>query len=144
MATVRTNGIETFYERRGDGPPIVFVHSAAVDSRQWAPQLDALADEFTAIAYDVRGHGRTGVSDLQSYSINLFDDDLAALIEALALDRPILCGHSMGGCIAQAYAAGHADELGGLILADTFAPDILTRSEWLQRSLLMRATIPPT
>lgn len=144
MPTVATNGIRTHYERRGDGPPIVFVHGAAVDSRQWEPQLDALADGYTVVAYDVRGHGRTGGSAEQSYSVDLFAEDLAALIDALDLDRPIVCGHSTGGCIAQVHAARHAEDLGGLILADTFAPEILSRGEWLQRSLLLRATIPPT
>jgi pimeloyl-ACP methyl ester carboxylesterase len=60
MPTVRTNDIETYYERRGEGPPVVFVHGAIVDHSQWDPQLDALSGDYTTVAYDVRGHGRTG------------------------------------------------------------------------------------
>ncbi|GAA0207997.1 alpha/beta fold hydrolase [Halobaculum roseum] len=142
MPTVETNDIETYYERRGDGPPVVFVHGAAVDHTQWAPQVDALADEYTVVAYDVRGHGRTGGSDRGTYSIDLFADDLAALIDALDLDRPVVCGLSMGGCIAMTYAARHPDGPSGLVLADTFGPVPLTLGERLQRQLL-RATIPP-
>ncbi|MDL5363729.1 alpha/beta fold hydrolase [Halalkalicoccus sp. NIPERK01] len=143
MATVRTGDIETYYEQRGSGPAIVFVHGAILDHGQWTPQMEPLSDDYTTIAYDVRGHGRTGGSARERYSIELFAEDLAALVTALDLDRPVLCGHSMGGCIAQAYAARYPDRLAGLVLADTFAPEPLTRGEWVQRSLLLRATVPP-
>lgn len=143
MSTVRTDDVRTFYEQRGTGPPIVFVHGAVLDRTGWTPQVEALSAEYTTIAYDVRGHGRTGGSSRESYSIDLFADDLAALVEALDLDRFVLCGHSMGGCIAGTYAARHPDRLAGLVLADTFAPELLDRREWLQRSVLLRATIPP-
>ncbi|MFC5970156.1 alpha/beta fold hydrolase [Halomarina salina] len=143
MATIRTNGVETYYERRGSGPAVVFVHGAIVDARQWAPQLDALSDEYTTVAYDVRGHGRTGGSPRNSYSIDLFADDLAALVDGLGLDRPVVCGLSMGGCIAQAYATRYPEALSGLVLADTFTPEVLSRGDWLQRSVALRATVPP-
>lgn len=122
MPTVETNGIDTYYERRGAGPPIVFVHGMYLSTAQWQPQLDALGDDFTVVAYDVRGHGRTGGSDRERYDIDLFAADLDALLDALDIERPILCGLSMGGCIAQAYAATHPDSVRGLVLADTFAP----------------------
>ena len=143
MPTVRTNDIDTYYERRGSGPPIVFVHGAVLDHAQWRPQTDALGDGYETIAYDVRGHGRTGGSARDAYSIELFADDLDALVAALDLDRFVLCGLSTGGCIAQVYAAEHPDRLAGLVLADTFTPALFDRREWLQRSLLLRATVPP-
>jgi len=143
MPTIHTNDVDTYYQRRGEGPPIVFVHGAIVDSRHWEPQLEAISDEYTTIAYDVRGHGRTGPSPRPHYSIELFADDLAALIDGLGLEKPVLCGLSTGGCIAQVYAARNPEQLSGLVLADTFTPEILSRAEWLQRSLLMRAAIPP-
>ncbi|WP_459192118.1 alpha/beta fold hydrolase [Halosimplex sp. J119] len=143
MPTVRTNDVETYYERRGSGPTIVFVHGAIVDHSQWDPQLDALADDYETIAYDVRGHGRTGGSPRGRYSVDLLADDLGALLDALDIERAVLCGLSMGGCIAQVYAARHPDRVAGLVLADTFGPELLSRSEWLQRSVLLRATVPP-
>lgn len=143
MATVRIGDIETYYERRGSGPTVVFVHGAILDHSQWTPQMESLSDDYTVIAYDVRGHGRTGESDETTYSIELFAEDLDALVTALDLDRSVLCGLSMGGCIAQVYAARHPERLSGLVLADTFTPKPLTRGEWVQRSLLLRATVPP-
>jgi pimeloyl-ACP methyl ester carboxylesterase len=119
--TVRTNDVDTYYVRRGEGPPVVFVHGMFMNARQWDPQLEALGDEYTAIAYDVRGHGFTGGSDRKSYSMELYASDLEALLAALDVERPVLCGLSMGGCIAQAYAARYPENVAGLVLSDTFA-----------------------
>jgi pimeloyl-ACP methyl ester carboxylesterase len=63
MLTVRTGDVETFYENRGVGPVVVFVHGMVLNADQWAPQVDALSDGYRTIAYGVRGHGRTGRSD---------------------------------------------------------------------------------
>ena len=126
MPRLRTNDVETYYESRGSGPPVVFVHGAWVDRRQWTPQVEALADDYRVVTYDVRGHGRTGPSAEERYSVELFAADLRALIEALGLDRPVVCGLSLGGMIAQAYAARY-DELRGLVLADTA---VSTRLTW--------------
>lgn len=141
MPTVRTNDVETYYEHRGNGPPIVFVHGAILDHAQWEPQIDRLSDEHTTIAYDVRGHGRTGGSERESYSIDLFADDLDALLAALDVERPVLCGLSMGGCIAQVYAATHPERIAGLVLAGTFTPDLSTWDERIQMTVL-RAVVP--
>ncbi|MFB6074611.1 MAG: alpha/beta fold hydrolase [Haloarculaceae archaeon] len=141
MPTVRTNDVDTYYERSGEGPPVVFVHGAIVDHGQWDPQVERLAGEYTVVTYDLRGHGRTGPSDRSAYSIELFAEDLAALVDALGLERPVVVGHSMGGCVALAYAVAHPDGLSGLVLADSFGPRPLDWRERLQRSSL-RATIP--
>jgi pimeloyl-ACP methyl ester carboxylesterase len=143
MPSVSTNGVETYYERAGSGPPIVFVHGAILDHSQWDEQVDALSEAYTTVAYDVRGHGRSGGSARGRYSMELFADDLAALLEELDLERPVLVGHSTGGCIAQVYAARNPESIAGLVLSSTFGPPHLTRGEWLQRSVLLRATIAP-
>lgn len=142
MPTVRTGEVETYYERRGDGPPVVFVHGAILDHAQWDRQVEALSDEFTTVTYDVRGHGRTGGSPRRAYSFDLLAGDLRELIAGLDLHRPVVVGHSMGGCIAQTFAARRPGSLAGLVLADTFTPELLTRGEWLQRVLVLRAAVP--
>ena len=118
--SVRTNEIETFFVRRGDGPPIVFIHGMAMSADQWNPQMEALSDEYTTIAYDVRGHGRTGGSDREPYTMELYAADLEALLTELRVEDPVLCGLSMGGCIAQMYAARYPEKVAGLVLSDTF------------------------
>ena len=107
------------------------------------PAGGGLAADYETVVYDVRGHGRTGGSGTGRYSVELFADDLAALLEALDLAAPVVCGHSTGGCIAQAFAARSPERLSGLVLASMFTPPYLSRAEWVQRSLLLRAAVPP-
>ena len=86
MECVRNSGFEIAYERVGQGPPLVLVHGAAVDSRMWRPQLAALADEFTVIAWDEPGAGRS--SDVPSdFALADYANSLATLIDALELGR---------------------------------------------------------
>lgn len=123
MPTVRANGLETYYERYGDGPPLVVVHGALSDHRVLAEQLRPLSDGHELVVYDVRGHGHTGGSDRATYSMELFADDLAALVERLALDRPAVFGHSMGGMIVQAYGSRYPETPRALVTAGAYTPN---------------------
>lgn len=143
MPTVQTNGIETYYEEHGAGQAVVFVHAALLDHSMWDEQVAALEDDYRTVVYDVRGHGRTGGSALDEYSVDLYAADLHALIVALQLDRPVLCGLSLGGMIVQTYAASYPDRITGVILADTFTPPILTRGEWFLRRIVLNALTLP-
>jgi alpha-beta hydrolase superfamily lysophospholipase len=85
----------TYYEDRATGPSVAFVHGAILDHAQWDFRMDALGDEYRTIVYDVRGHGRTGGSARERYSVELFADDLdnpefftAAVREFLAERAP--------------------------------------------------------
>src|SRR5215211_5409638 len=81
---MRTSGLEIAYERAGDGPPLVFVHGAASDARLWRPQVAAFADEFTVVAWDEPGAGRSSDVPAQ-FGLAEYAGCLAALIEALVL-----------------------------------------------------------
>ena len=59
VEVIRANGRQIAYKRVGEGPPLLFVHGAAADGRVWQPQLAALADEFTVVAWDEPGAGRS-------------------------------------------------------------------------------------
>jgi pimeloyl-ACP methyl ester carboxylesterase len=84
----------------------------------WAHQLDAFGDAFDVVAYDTRGHGHTGGSERDSYTMELYALDLRALLAALDVTRPVLVGASMGGAIVQQYAATYPDDVAGLVLVD--------------------------
>lgn len=118
MPQVATNGVETYYERTGEGPPVVFIHGLGWDHRSWRPQMAALKDEYDLIAYDYRSHGETASSSLSDYSIELFVEDLRALLDDLDVERPVLCGHSYGGLIAAEYAIQYPDDVAALAFAD--------------------------
>ena len=141
MPTVQADDTETYYERRGDGPPIVFIHGALSDHTAADQQMEAFSEGYTAIAYDVRGHGRTTNPRNEPYSIDRLAEDLHAFITALGLDRPVICGVSMGGMIAQVYASRYPDQLSGLVLADTFTPVFVSRRDRIERNALMNAVI---
>jgi pimeloyl-ACP methyl ester carboxylesterase len=117
---VCANGVEIAYERAGNGPPLVFVHGAADDGRVWQPQLAALADEFTVVAWDEPGAGRS--SDLPvGFGLTDYADCLAALIDALSLGPAHVAGLSWGGTVALELYRRHPGLVATLILADTYA-----------------------
>ena len=98
MELIQANGLEIAYERVGQGPPLVFVHGAAGDGRVWRPQLAALADEFTVVAWDEPGAGRS--SDVPAdFGLADYASCLAAVIEALGLGPAHVAGLSWGSTV---------------------------------------------
>lgn len=124
----------------------MFVHGAFMDLHMWDPQIEHFADRYQVIRYDLRGHGKTGPSSASTYRMEMFADDLGALIEALDVHQMILCGLSLGGMIAQAFAMKYQPMLKALVLVDTAVSTTLTLSDKFQRYILfpkwmMMATI---
>jgi pimeloyl-ACP methyl ester carboxylesterase len=142
VEVVRANGLEIAYERVGEGSPLVFVHGAAEDGRVWQPQLAALANEFTVVAWDEPGAGRS--SDVPA-DFNLADyaNCLAALIEALALGPAHVAGLSWGGTVVLELYRRHPDLVATLILVDTYAgwKGSLPEEEVLARVAGVRQTL---
>ena len=120
MQFVRVTGLEIAYERRGRGPPLVFAHGAGDDGRIWQPQLDALADEFTVVAWDEPGAGRS--SDVPAgFGLADYANCLAALIEALAVGPVHVAGLSWGGTVVLELYRRHPRLVASMVLADTYA-----------------------
>ncbi|PCR90571.1 alpha/beta fold hydrolase [Natrinema ejinorense] len=116
MAELELEDGTIWYETNGDGPPLVFVHGGWMDGTAWEPQVEHFADDYRVVTPDVRGHGETGRTEPGQYSIGLFTDDLEALCSELAIDRPILCGLSLGSMVVQEYLDRHPDGAAGAIL----------------------------
>jgi len=120
VEVVRENGIEIAYERVGEGPPLVLVHGAGVDGRVWRPQLTALADEFTVVAWDEPGAGRS--DDVPAgFGLADYAHCLAAVIDALALGPAHVAGLSWGGTVVQELYRHHPERAATLIFADSYA-----------------------
>jgi len=100
------------------GLPVVFVHSLAGNSTHWAAQLGHLRRGRRAVAFDIRGHGRSEPPKEGDYTIAAMAGDVAAVVDTLGLDRFVLVGHSMGGGVALKYAGNHPDRVAGLVLLD--------------------------
>jgi len=97
-------------------PPLVLVHGAGGSRLDWAPELRRLPDA-RVIALDLPGHGKStapGRNTLDAYA-----RDVAALLDALALDRAVIVGHSMGGGVAQLLALDWPERIAGLVLLGT-------------------------
>jgi pimeloyl-ACP methyl ester carboxylesterase len=116
---VETRRGRTYVQTQGTGVPLVFIHGALLNSDLWARQIATFSDLFNCVAYDLRGHGRSDPSDLKRYTVSTFADDLAETLDALELRRPILCGLSLGGMIAQSFAAQYPERVRALVLCDT-------------------------
>lgn len=113
-------GIKLNVVEEGSGCPLVFLHGLGGSWRDWEPQLDTLADQYRCIAVDHRGHGRSERSG-GAYSIELFADDAAGVLDALGLDHAYVVGLSMGGMIAQSLALNHPHLVDAVVFADTAA-----------------------
>jgi pimeloyl-ACP methyl ester carboxylesterase len=133
--TVQANGIDIYYVEAGssDLPDLVLLHGGMVSTSSvwdvtplsYGTHLDLLASRFHVIAPDQRASGRTRHPGGQ-LSLSLLADDVAALIEALGLDRPAIAGFSLGGMIATVLAIRHPGTIRALVNdagCDIFDPE---------------------
>src|SRR5262245_38375798 len=101
-----------------DGPAIVFIHGWSQNHLCWAKQYDsALAGEFRLVAFDLRGHGMSEAPLEPEHYVDasLWADDVAAILDALALDRPVLVGWSYGAFVICDYVRAHgADRIAAI------------------------------
>jgi 3-oxoadipate enol-lactonase len=138
---VNINGIETRYvlSNEGGGPWLTFIHQLGGDLSVWDQLAGYFRDDYTVLGYDVRGHGKTSVSD-RPFSVNDLSDDLAALLDALGAPTTHLVGMSMGGMIAQQFALDHPARVDTLTLADsTGGTPPEGRAVWEQRAHTARS-----
>jgi 3-oxoadipate enol-lactonase len=113
------NGIRCFYEFDGQGEGVVtLIHALGTGHWMWDRQVEVLRPHFRVLRYDVRGHGQTDKPP-GPYSLELFAQDLAALLDVLGIPAAHLVGLSMGGMIAQTFALNYPDRVKSLVLADT-------------------------
>jgi pimeloyl-ACP methyl ester carboxylesterase len=104
MAEIEANGVRLYHEVQGEGPPLVLVHGSWVNGSSWQALAPLLADSFTAVTYDRRGHSRSERPDTRG-SVHEDADDLAALIEALELAPAHVVTSSYGGNFTLRLAA---------------------------------------
>lgn len=120
MEHVAVGGLEVAYERVGSGPSLVLVHGAATDSRSWQPQLGDLSDEFTVVAWDEPGAGRSSRVP-EEFTLADFADALAAVVRDVGLGSAHVAGLSWGGTVVLELYRRHPDLVASLILMDTYA-----------------------
>jgi pimeloyl-ACP methyl ester carboxylesterase len=93
------NGITIGYDDNGSGPVVCLIHGFPLDRRMWRPQVMAVVSAgYRVITPDLRGFGESDAHD-GHYSMDLFADDLAALLDYLDIGRAVIGGMSMGGYV---------------------------------------------
>lgn len=121
MPYTNAGGIRLYYEIAGDGPPVLFINGSGGDLRTEPSVLKSpLAHEFTLLAHDQRGLGRTQKPD-RPYTMAEYADDAAALMDAVGWTRAHVVGVSFGGMVAQHMALRHPDKIDRLVLVCTSA-----------------------
>ncbi|MDB5557639.1 MAG: alpha/beta hydrolase [Enterovirga sp.] len=104
----------------GKGPPLFMVHGIGARRTSWAALTEHLKDDFTCIAYDLRGHGDSPKGD-GPFGLDELVADLEALRAKLGIEKAHVIGHSLGGMIAPAYARACPDRVMALGLLSTAA-----------------------
>ncbi|HJU48789.1 MAG TPA: alpha/beta fold hydrolase, partial [Gaiellaceae bacterium] len=120
-ATIEIDGLVLGYERGGSGPPLVLLHGYVGDGRTtWRRQLENLSDEFTVVAWDAPGAGRSSVP-ADSFCLRDYADCLAQFVEALGLGRPHVAGLSFGAILALELYRRHPALPASMTLASGYA-----------------------
>ncbi|MEJ0103413.1 MAG: alpha/beta fold hydrolase [Bacteroidota bacterium] len=120
MPYLTCNGISVYYEIYGEGQPTLLISGLGGDRTFWQPSIEKFAAKFQIILFDTRGIGRTDAPE-GPYSIDLFADDLASLMEGLHIESAHILGYSMGGNIALKFALKYPEKIKKLIVAASCA-----------------------
>jgi 3-oxoadipate enol-lactonase len=138
MALARADALPLAVHRSGNGPPVVLLHCLGVDHRFW-DFAAGLADEFTLLRYDLPGHGATPVP-AEPYDIADLSQQLAGLFRRHDLTHAHLVGISLGGLVAQHFAATWPGLVDRLVLIDTtprYTDEL--RQMWAERAATARS-----
>jgi 3-oxoadipate enol-lactonase len=115
------------------GPPVVFLHGVGGDHSAWRPQLLHFADRFRCLAWDMPGYGASPPPAAMTFPT--LARSLLDLLDGLQLPTVHLVGQSLGGMIAQEFAAAHPDRLRSLVLVATSPAFGKADKAWQQKFL---------
>jgi pimeloyl-ACP methyl ester carboxylesterase len=127
MSTATDQATRLAYELEGAGAPVVFLHGLTFDRRSWRPIIERLGGSVLSIAVDLPAHGesREAPAQFEQVPARLHD-----LLVSLAVERPIVVGHSMSGGLACLYASAYPTR--GVVVVDN-GPDIRPFAELVHR-----------
>lgn len=127
-----------FYEEAGEGIPLVCLHTAGADSRQWRHLLNdpEVTRRFRVVAFDLPYHGRSNPPEgwwTRKYELSksLYVGCIRAVYQGLGLERPVLLGCSIGGFVVLQLAVDHEEELRGVIGLQSVANGIGRHNDFL-------------
>jgi pimeloyl-ACP methyl ester carboxylesterase len=148
MPRTKVNDIQVYYDVKGDGFPLMMIMGLSANVDWWYIDphwIQELSEKFKLVMFDNRGAGRTDVSD-RRYTIKLFADDTAGLLDALGISRAHVFGISMGGMIAQELVLNYPEKVEKLVLCSTYCggtKSVLPSPEVLEILAADRSTLSP-
>ena len=104
---------ELYYESKGSGIPLLFLHAGIADSRMWDEQAEFFADDFLVVCCDLRGYGQSQLPEGRF----AYHEDILALVQVLDLPPAWVVGASFGGLVAVDFCLAYPDRIRGLVLA---------------------------
>ena len=134
--TLAIRGVVYHYEVMGEGEPLLLLHGGLGSIDMFGPILADLMARHQVIGVDLHGHGRTTLGD-RPLSVLDMADDLAVLLDHLALNQVDVLGYSLGGAVAFRLAVQHPDRVRRLVMVstgivrDAFHPEILASQSQL-------------
>lgn len=128
MAFATVNGVNLYYEINGSGPTVVQIGGAVNGHEGYALITPRMQEHFTVIDYDHRGYGASD-RPAQTYTMDTWADDLAALLDTLGVERCHVHGGSMGGFIACLFAAKYPERVDRLVFNGAVA-----KCDWMSRT----------
>jgi pimeloyl-ACP methyl ester carboxylesterase len=121
----KVNGIELGYQEFGEGEPLLLLHGGFGTMEMFGPNIELLAAGRRVVGVDLQSHGRSPAAD-RPMRLEAMGDDIAALIEALGLERAAVMGFSLGGAVALRAALQHPGLVERLVLVST----VFKRKGW--------------
>ncbi|MFP7296594.1 alpha/beta fold hydrolase [Neobacillus niacini] len=142
MPYLDEKGVSLYYQVKGNGMPIVFIHPPLLTSENFTYQMEGLSQNFKVITFDIRGHGRSQYSN-QPITYEFIVEDIKRLLDHLSIEKAFLCGYSTGASIALEFMLTNSElALGSIIVSGmSEASDFYLRN---RISLAVKLAIPRT
>lgn len=119
MGYAEINDIKLFYEIIGEGYPVILVHGFGGNRTEWFVQVPPLSEKFKVIIFDNRGSGKSDRPNIP-YTMEMFADDIAGLLDYLNIDKAHIIGVSLGGMIVQNFIIKYPELVNKVVLINTF------------------------
>jgi 3-oxoadipate enol-lactonase len=107
------------YQVCGSGPCIVLCHALGTDLEVWSDLVKPLSQSFTVVNFDLRGHGRSAPAADDDYSFEAMAGDVRGLLQQIGMQSTAVMGISVGGEVAQVFAAKYPELTRSLVLCST-------------------------
>ncbi len=133
---ISLHGHQMSYRRAGEGPVLLLLHGIAGSSRTWIPVMELLQSEFTVLAPDFLGHGKSA-KPLGDYSLGNHASSMRDFLHLLGFDRATVVGQSFGGGVALQFAYQFPERCERLVLVD--AGGLGREVNWILRLVTLPA-----